>query len=851
MVRQIIRNFIVANVCAVFPMMGMAFGWMPDQVKIAVRGGANAPSIVVDDLVLQGEAWGEWEEGTVWRYYLREGMKWKELAFLFPEGKGATDVGRVDLQRWKLILLGKAGTALELTDENQNEWRFVNPKFDSVRITSRGSAWGLAGLEILLWGMACLFAKRGHGEKWERLLPSSALVALALAVLMQVALPIQSYLANQSSYPFSFGALAGSVALRFSLLFVLATTSISLLVWCFGRWVLGAVSAFVACVYLESGILSAWLPDLNGDWWFFQNRTRGLWDAAVWAGVFVLFAALHPVIKKHYGFVAVCLSVMVGASMFDVKREEEADTSKLVVHDFSSIETVIRNVTYSTKRNVLVFVIDSLEREIAHAIMEDPMTGSELRGKFQGFTEYLDNVGAGNNSLIGVANLFTGNYPENMDDLFDYFASVYSSQSALVDYLDEDTDIYLATEALGYGYCNRQDSSKRKTHTSVPARGCFNIPGQDGQGWTLSGITRFRWLPFAAKAKYAYLAERFMPEPDFNLHEWVVYPFLKGAETQPEKKTLVFVHTRGVHSPILYNREGKRLSQGAVGDAACQEIGIFIMRQLADMFDAYREKGIYDNSLIVVLADHGTQGDKQLSSETLPKNGRPFLWVKPNDSHHDFKSSNLPTSHARVSALLRAASRRTLSESDISELLLAPIRKYRNLHGGVGPEWEDWIVHSDGRIEHGTGTLKMGTGKQLGPLALSRRYSLDKSAMVKNRIDVEFQNTMFWDTPTLLYDTPNMAFRFRVPEAGKRYSLHLALKFTNAGQEDKSGTCMKFRQANRDADWQRCPLDYHVSFVLHGLVPVQDGLVEIEGEREPGFLSRVHFSQLMLQEENP
>ena len=64
------------------------------------------------------------------------------------------------------------------------------------------------------------------------------------------------------------------------------------------------------------------------------------------------------------------------------------------MNDFSPIETVIRSVTYSTNRNVMVFVIDSLEREQAHAIMEDAEAGPELREKFRGFTEFTNNVGA-------------------------------------------------------------------------------------------------------------------------------------------------------------------------------------------------------------------------------------------------------------------------------------------------------------------------------------------------------------------------------------------------------------------------------------------------------------------------
>ena len=845
-----LRNWLVANLCALLPLLWLAFGWMPDQVLVRYRGNTPHPvAILADGVVLQGEAYGLWPEGIVWRFYLKQDMSWRNLSYLLRTEAGTESIQRIDLQKWKLLCMGKPGSGLEPSPGMENAWRFANPGFDCLFFASRRAAAGMLFLEACLLAMSRLFARHhGNGQRkssWT----ASALVALALTVLMHVALPLQSYLGNASAYPFSLGTLGGVLAVRFAWILALATLAIGLLSRCFGRWVLGAVLAFAVCVYLESGILSAGLPDLNGDWWFFQNRTRALWDASVWVGVFMLAAALHPLLKRHYGLAGGCLLAMTVASMFDVKQEGKADTSMLVVHDFSPIETVIRSVTYSSSRNVMVFVLDTLEREQAHAIMEDPEAGPELRPKFRGFTEYADNVGAGSNSLLGVANLFTGEYPENAGYLFDYFASPYSGQSALRGYLEREADVYMATASLGYGYCNRPVPPG--TETEGTARSCLDIPGQEGQGWTLAGMTRFRWLPFAAKAPYAFLMEQSTPEPDFNLHEWVVYPVLQKAEVnRSNRETFLFVHTRGVHGPVLYNRRGERLPQADPSEEARREIGIWAMRQLASLFDSFREKGIYDNSMIVVLADHGRQGAHQHSPDWLPANGRPFLWIKPMGSRHEFESSSLPTCHAKVADLLREAAGRDLDQQEIESIICSSRRKYRNLHGGVGPEWEDWIVHGDGRVEHTSGRLQPGDAKTMLPLAPARHYSLDKESMVKNKTNVEFHNTMFWDTPTLLAENPSVEFAFRVPEPGRRYTLHMTLKYTNAGNEDEAGTCMKFRQANRDGEWQRSPVDYHVAFALHGLEPDRDGLVKIEGAREPGFRSRVHFTHLMLEEEH-
>lgn len=412
---KVFRNFLVANLCALVPLWIVAFGWMPDQVKVYVRGTITEPiSIVAHDSTILGEDYGPWANGRIWRFYLREGMSWKDLAFHLPGNSDAVAVERIDLQKWKLFTLGKSGVGLE---PDENGFRYSDPRFERIGIASKKVGLGLVGLECFLFALSWFFARRHRGERWRTLLPSVLGVSLALSLLMQVALPVQSYIANRSSFPFPVSALCGVVALRFALMFSWNTLALFLLARCFGRWVMAPVFAFTVCAYLESGILAEGQPALNGDWSFFADRVRAHWDAAIWGGVFFLVLGTHHWLKKWYGVAGLCLVAMLAASMLDVKPEREADTSDLIVNDFSSIETVIRSVGYSTNRNVMVFVLDSLEREQAHAIMEDPVAGPELREKFSGFTEYVDNVGTGNSSEYAVAALFTGKYPENMAKL--------------------------------------------------------------------------------------------------------------------------------------------------------------------------------------------------------------------------------------------------------------------------------------------------------------------------------------------------------------------------------------------------------------------------------------------------
>ena len=850
LVVKALRNFLLANLCAVVPLWAAAFGWMPDEVQVYMQWvGAKTVKVVADGAVLVEKYLGTWEGegGHKWGFHLQEGMAWEELSFRLPPGVDPEAVARVELRKWKLVRLCKAGRSMERVAGTDDEFAFRDPRFERVGLVGGTWTWVLAGVEGLLLVLSWWAARRRRGESWKSLVPSAAGVVLPLALLTVVVLPVGSYVANRSAFPFPPGELARAIAWRFPLAWGLGTAALALLARCFGRWVMAPVLAFAFCAHLESAVLSSGLPVLNGDWTFFADRTRTWWDAGVWAAAAVAAVVLHPVLAWRYGRAGLCLAVLVGGTLAGARPEPKTDVSKLAVDGFSTLRSVIRSVEYSTNRNVMVFVIDSLEREQAHAVMEDPAAGPELREKFRGFTEYLDNVGAGNTSLPAVANLFTGKYPESADGVFDHFVSVYSPESALCDYLEAGNAVYMATDALGYGYSNR--ARPTDDGESGGRKDCWHVPGRGGGGWTLPQLARFRWLPFGLKARHAEELARSTPESDFEMTEWKIYPMLRESGVSPtERGVFLFVHTHGVHIPVFYDRDGGRLYTPGMTDEAGTELAVFLLRCLGDLFDSFRERDIYDRSLILVLADHGRHRAES-DPDVLPQNARPFLWVKPAGSRHGFRGSDLPTSHARISDLLRAACRRDLTEEEIGELLRSDRRRYRQLRGGIGPEWQDWTVDRTGAITYSSGVLDSGRAGGMRPLATGSLYSLDHSDMGKNNLDITFLNADFWPCPTLLAEDSGMRFTFRVPDPVRRYALNLVLKGSGHVRWKEYGTVLKFRQADAGRDWESFLLEPRTRIVLHGLVPDPDGRVEIEAERGEGLKPSILLTHILLEEE--
>lgn len=839
---RIVRNVLVANCCAVLPLWMAVTGGIPDKLLVDMRWDGKKPvSLVGYGQTVQGMNLGPWKGGRLWGFPMRDGMELAKLEFSLPGSLGPESVRRIEWRKGWGLSLRKKGGGLVQTDAAANRYAFADSRFDSARVASAGHAAAFWGAELLVVVLAWWFARRHAEERVKSLLPAVAGVAFALALLVQVVVPLQSFLANRSAFSFSLAELGGDMAVRFSLAFGAGALALLLLARCFGRWVLAPVLAFAVCAYLESGVLSAGFPDLRGDWSFFDHSSRGWWDAAVWAGVFAAFGGLHPFLKRHYGTAALAAGALFASSLLDVRVEPETDASQLMVRDFSPVETVIRSVKYSPDYNVLVFAIDSLAREAAHQIIEDPVDGPGLKERFSGFTEYLENVGAGYPSLFAVANLFTGDYPTDAA-IFDYFVSVYSDRSVLKDYMEGGHEIAMATESLGYGYC---------THpVDAPVRDgrpdCWRAPGAGGNAWTLGRVDRFRCLPFALKAPYAKDVEWDTPLAEFSPKEWTVYPILREAEVLPPGRgSFVFVHTDGVHNPVRYDRGGMVLPEPDNSEKGCVEMGIYLLKLLGDVFDVYREKGIYDKSMIIVMADHGPHV-AGADGYPLPAKGRPFLWIKPAGADHPFRTSHVPTGHGQLSGLLRAASRKALSEGEIEELLQADARRFMYLRADMGPEYAEFEVDRDGKVEVRSGVLVQSL-EAMRPPELRRRYSLDREEMGRNNLDIAFRDIGFWPCPKWSSHSAGFSCFLRVPDPAKRYALTLSLLSKKPGIKLAPDSVIEFRQPNRD--WISFSALKRMDVVLHGLEPDADGKLEIECRRGPTFLMDVFVQSLMLEEE--
>ena len=88
--------------------------------------------------------------------------------------------------------------------------------------------------------------------------------------------------------------------------------------------------------------------------------------------------------------------------------------------------------------------------------------------------------------------------------------------------------------------------------------------------------------------------------------------------------------------------------------------------------DHYRKMGVFDNTMVVVTTDHGIAS---YLVEKVPRSA--LLMVKPFGDRMPCDVSNLPTSHVKISTLLKRSARENLCREQVSSILYSKDRKVR------------------------------------------------------------------------------------------------------------------------------------------------------------------------------
>lgn len=497
-------------------------------------------------------------------------------------------------------------------------------------------------------------------------------VAVALAALVAFVLPVQTYLGNPDIFPYSLLRLLPELVGLFAI-FALGLCGLTVLL---AKVRLADVfasflTAAIVCLYLETGLLSMGLPELNGGFVpELSNVARIIADGVVWLAIILVFVVLTRFLKSYLHWIALAVLVLALAAVIDARRpssvaQDPASTPS--TGRFVPQPTVVANVRYSSERNILVFVIDSMPGKFIADLVRDNRT---LLEKFPGFTAYPRNIGMHECTKRGVPGLVTGHHYDDKEiSEGEYPMTMFGTNSVIIASAAAGWSVAYSPDLLPYGYTNlpieqwvRRVEKRRSRDAFAFLRQSTEVPNL-----SLFDTVAFRLSPFCFKGPILYgrirHAVKGRHSNDAFWSERGLYPSLAGRPVATDGKPFLgSFHSWGVHPPWETDLKTEAIRS---------------LTQLGGLMDAYRASGLYDRSLIIITADHGLALGE--SVDGFPPPASALLWVKPEGAKAPYAESDLKTSHAQIAPLIRAALSKPLSAAECAEILHCEDRIFRSV----------------------------------------------------------------------------------------------------------------------------------------------------------------------------
>ena len=314
-------------------------------------------------------------------------------------------------------------------------------------------------------------------------------------------------------------------------------------------------------------------------------------------------------------------------------------TKQGLEHKFSMINTTYGELEMSTDQNLVLLVLDTVDGDIMSQVIEHH---PEYKETLSDFTYYNNTMSAYPFTVYSVPYLFSGEWYEDQEEFIEYAKRVYREAPFFDD-----------LEARGYRMGMYEEEAYRLEESM------FRFENMIDTTPTISSIAQFmkleiklvgfKYMPFDLKRFCLTIPAEFnsLEKTDdisdyelFSSDNQAFYTYLKKTPvTLTDDKCFRFIHLVGAHSPWHQDAQMNEIENGTYEQSIEASMTI-----VATYLQKLKDSGVYDNTAIMILSDHGYNIEDDDSSE---KRQHPILFVKGVGEHYDeLQISSAPISQS-------------------------------------------------------------------------------------------------------------------------------------------------------------------------------------------------------------
>ena len=457
----------------------------------------------------------------------------------------------------------------------------------------------------------------------------SLVLSFVLCFMLFVYEPIAMFSSNSNDFWFDFSSLVLSNLLLFLVCFF-GISIVSLLVYfisikikkqiIYNIYILIYFICFVY-IYIQGNYLVGSLPTLDGapiDWSKYGNQNI----ISILAGIFIIIVGviIYKKFNKNYKKIIAYGCIFIFLMQF-VSLGSILLTNKEMYIKKGNYVTTNDNINkLSNNKNFLMLLVDMADSKPFNAVLKD----NNMENLFKDFTYFPDTLSAYPFTRESIPFILTGEWYEAQEPFNNFYSNSMTNSSFIKKLKDYDYDVNIYENELIWN----NESSLEVSNIKIINQ---NINKVTLYKQELKYIL-FRYLPFPLK-KYSKIntmdfykcreSKNSKDNIEYSSDNKKVYDTLGDAKIT-NKNYFQFVHIDGGHYPWDTNKDFEHIENGTYEDKLESALNV-----IEKYLNRIKNSGQYDNSVIIILADHGNNGYNPVGRQN------PILYIKGINEHHD------------------------------------------------------------------------------------------------------------------------------------------------------------------------------------------------------------------------
>lgn len=466
------------------------------------------------------------------------------------------------------------------------------------------------------------------------------LTALTTCFMLFIYAPLELYVTNQTEFWFDFYKILKAVLENFAVFFavnalgILLAAGISKMLC---RMLTIAELVVMLTLYVQGNFLVGNMPPFDGTEIRWEDyRSENLKTAAACLLIVVVIALLAKLLKEKR-FWGICKAVSAGLggmlllTLVTITLTSGAYRERTTYY-------ALENGQYqlSQEQNFLILLLDAVDAKAFEEVMDSDSAYAET---FADFTYYPDMVGAYPWTAYSVPYILSGKWYDGDAYYLDYAAAAVDESALFRELSERDYDIALYESDPWVTSYTYQFSNMVELQHEVYVWKYFKR--------AICKLGGIRYAPFFLK-EYCYRAisqtqgqhNAFVDESN-PLYTWDIGEFSRHMQeenvTYHDGKCFKYYHLQGGHVPFLYDAD-----LNAVGSSSYPEVLEANIKVIGQFLQKLKQSDLYDNSVIIVMADHGFDPQDETSAYDRQN---PLFLVKGVGESHPLQTSLVPAAY--------------------------------------------------------------------------------------------------------------------------------------------------------------------------------------------------------------